>query len=215
MEKQNNKLITVFKVIIYIYFFAGIIWHLLPQTRTMVINITPYGLTFFSIMILFLNKDKNDFKTFLWIASIFIATIIIEIIGVNSALIFGNYSYSNVLGLKLLGVPIVIGLNWTIVIIGLFSLTEDLQLTNILIVCLIIGSLAVLFDIVLEPVAVKLDYWQWESNIIPIKNYLSWFGIAFLFGFVGFKLKLRFRSDIIKHYIIAQFIFLSMLNLFL
>ena len=39
---------------------------------------------------------------------------IAEILGVNYGLIFGKYDYGDNLGLKLLGVPLLIGLNWVV-----------------------------------------------------------------------------------------------------
>lgn len=215
MEKQNNKLKNILITIIYFYFLAGVLWHLLPQTRTLVINLTPYGLVLFSLVVLFNNKNKISHDTIYWILSIFIVTIVVEAIGINSSLIFGDYSYSNILGLKLFGVPIVIGLNWTIVLLGLFTLADNSFNANVFFKSIMIGILAVLFDYILEPVAIKLNYWHWSSDIIPVKNYISWFIIAFSFGYVGFKLKAKFHNDFIIHYIFAQFIFLCMLNLFL
>ena len=215
MEGKKNNLNKIFIAIIYIYFIAGVLWHLLPLTKTIVVNLTPYGLAFFSIIILSFNEENFNNKTVAWIISIFILTIIVEAIGVNTAIIFGNYFYSNVLGIKIFGVPLVIGLNWTIVILGLFTLVENIFYSNIIFNSILIGALAVLFDIILEPVAVKLNYWQWETSFIPLKNYLSWFVIAVVFGFAGFKLKAKFRSRYILHYIFAQFLFLCLLNIFL
>ncbi len=215
MEKQNNKLNKIIIVIIYIYFLAGVLWHILPQTRTIVINLTPYGLAFFSLVILFFNAGKISHKTFYWILSIFVITIIVEGIGVNTSLIFGNYFYSNILGFKLFGVPLVIGLNWTIVLLGLFTLTDNSFKGNIFLNSFMIGILAVLFDYILEPVAIKLNYWHWDANVVPLKNYISWFIISFVFGFIGFKLKSKYKNGLLIHYIFAQFLFLTMLNLLL
>ncbi|MBK7882948.1 MAG: carotenoid biosynthesis protein [Chitinophagaceae bacterium] len=42
------------------------------------------------------------------------------------------------------------------------------------------ATLAVFFDWVMEPVAVKLRYWQWVGLEIPFFNYLSWFIISII-----------------------------------
>ncbi len=215
MEKSNSKLSKIFIVVIYIYFLAGAVWHFLPQTKAMVVQLTPYGLAAFSLAIFSFNQEKINQKTIYWITSIFLATIILEIIGVHTSAIFGSYYYSNVMGIKLFGVPVMIGLNWTVVIIGLFALTENAVKTNIYIKSFMIGLLAVLFDFILEPVAVKLNYWQWENDIIPFKNYAAWFLIALIMSFIGFKLKAKFKNIFIIHYIFAQFLFFILLNLLL
>jgi uncharacterized membrane protein len=66
--------------------------------------------------------------------------------------------------------------------------------------------LAVVFDYVLEPVAINLNYWQWAYNIIPLQNYLAWFLISFGLSFIVYnkvvKLKTsRFnRTDYLVHF---------------
>lgn len=215
MEGSKDNINKIFIATIYIYFLTGVLWHLLPVTKNIVIKLTPYGLAILSLTIFLFNAKRFNAKTVIWIATVFLFTIIVEIIGVNTALVFGDYVYSDVLGFKLFGVPLIIGLNWTIIILGLVSLTDNLVSTNIIFHSILIGAFAVLFDIILEPVALKLNYWEWETLSIPFKNYLSWFIIAFILGLAGFKIKAKFSSRYILHYIFAQFLFLCLLNLFL
>jgi putative membrane protein len=40
--------------------------------------------------------------------------------------------------------------------------------------------LATFFDWIMEPVAMKLGFWQWTNDEIPFFNYTSWFVISFL-----------------------------------
>ena len=37
----------------------------------------------------------------------------------------------------------------------------------------------VCFDLLMEPAAVKLDYWTWLNGHIHLRNYLVWFGLEF------------------------------------
>ena len=37
------------------------------------------------------------------------------------------------------------------------------------------GLLCTLMDFVIEPIAIKYDFWSWEGNEIPLFNYLTWF----------------------------------------
>ena len=46
---------------------------------------------------------------------LFLLVLPLNITGANTGLIFGNYTYGNILGMKVLGVPLIIGLNWFIV----------------------------------------------------------------------------------------------------
>lgn len=78
---------------------------------------------------------------------------------------------------------------------------------------IILGALLmVLFDFIMEPVAIELDFWSWENNIIPMYNYISWFVISLVtmyFCFVLFKT----NKGIVKQVFIAQMAFFLILNI--
>jgi putative membrane protein len=66
---------------------------------------------------------------------------------------------------------------------------------------------AVLFDVVLEPVAMALDYWQWRGDAVPLQNYLAWFVIAFAFSFLYRKMRIRTNTVVPAGYIGIQWLF--------
>ena len=45
------------------------------------------------------------------------------------------------------------------------------------------------FDILMEPAAMALNYWNWENGVVPFQNYLAWFVLSFIFTYTGLKLK--------------------------
>ena len=83
-------------------------------------------------------------KTKLIIAGIIIvACYLLELIGVQTVLLFGNYTYGDYLGFKVLGTPFIIGLLWFIVtfsawqivlLAGKLRLYEQLTLGAIIII---------------------------------------------------------------------------------
>jgi len=151
-----------------------------------------------------------------------------EMIGVNTGILFGDYQYGQVLGPKIVGVPILIGLNWFIIVFCSGSLiTQCIQLlqqkfpvkitstTRTIAVVLGGAAMATCFDIILEPVAVKLNFWSWENGQIPIFNYICWFVISAIL--LGFKISLNKMSENIfaASLFVIQVLFFLMLNLFL
>lgn len=98
---------------------------------------------------------------------------IVEIIGVNTGILFGNYEYGEVLGLQLFGVPILIGITWLLVTVSAWQIV---QLSNFDTWAKIIigGGLVVTFDLLLEQFATAFGLWSWQNGVIPIKNYLTW-----------------------------------------
>lgn len=109
---------------------------------------------------------------------------IVELIGTKTGYLFGEYAYGNSLGPKLLGVPVVIGLNWLIVVRASLSLVESIFKPNKVIVALFVGALCTLLDYLIEPVAIQYDFWSWSSQAIPIFNYVCWFGFSSLFAYL-------------------------------
>ncbi len=55
------------------------------------------------------------------------------------------------------------------------------------------ACMLVLLDLLIEPVAVRLDYWHWADGTVPVKNYLCWFALSGLLLLI-FEL-LRFREQ--------------------
>jgi len=67
----------------------------------------------------------------------------------------------------------------------------------------------------MEPAAVKLGFWQWESATIPTFNYICWFIISALLIWVSRKLKFQKRNDFAVHLLIIQTLFFLTLRIFL
>lgn len=215
MERSNYKLNNSGVIFIYIYFLAGVLWHLLDFSRTIVLYLTPYTLFIASILVIYFGNKKIEIKLISWLFGTFIFTMLIEILGVKSGSIFGNYSYGSILGLKYCDVPIVIGINWTIVIYGLYTISDKIISQSIILKSFLVGVMAVLFDLILEPVAVKLNYWNWQSVTIPVQNYLSWFLISAGVSFIGAKVKLNTDNTLVIHYLFAQYLFFFLLLVFI
>ena len=222
MAKQNEKyflerpkdLKNLYAIIfIYLYFIAGIIWHSWSLTRGLMLQITPYGLFFASILVLYPCINEKKKKLLIWIIITYTTTFILEVIGVKTGIIFGEYSYGFVLGPKFFDVPFIIGLNWVVVILGAIIISKMFS-KNFLLSALIAGLLAVIFDLALEPVAFKFGYWFWQWNIIPLQNYIAWFLISFLSAVFFNLLKVELNSTLPKHYFYAQVIFFIGLNYF-
>ncbi len=75
--------------------------------------------------------------------------------------------------------------------------------------------LIALYDVAIEPVAVKLDYWQWGGGVIPLRNYVMWAVVALVISLPLQVLRIRFRSPLLLVYLGAQLFFFVVLNLVL
>ena len=80
-----------------------------------------------------------------------------------------------------------IAFNWVVVVHGACcvagrALPPGLGKLRRPALALLAGLACAAFDYLMEPVAVRLDYWQWAGGAIPLQNYAAWFAIAALAG---------------------------------
>ncbi|WP_035019721.1 carotenoid biosynthesis protein [Anoxybacillus flavithermus] len=118
--------------------------------------------------------------------AIFIGTMAVEYVGATYSVIFGSYHYTSQFGVTIFGVPIAIGFAWLAVI----GCTHALALrfvspTRPFVASAVGASLAVVLDVVIDPVAyVAKQYWIWEETSVyynvPLENFVSWFVVAFV-----------------------------------
>jgi putative membrane protein len=178
------------------------------------LKLTPYTLLLTGIIVLYVSYKKGELKFLIWCLTIYIVTFTLEVIGTKTGIIFGNYVYGDTLGFKLFEVPFIIGFNWVLIILGAITLAEQIN-KNIFLRALLTGTLAVLFDLVLEPVAIKLNYWNWSSGLIPLSNYYSWFAISFIASLLYDLLKIRINERLPEIYFMIQLIFFVLLSVFI
>ena len=209
---------------------VGLLGILLTPYKDWFVQKTFVNLLLMAVLLVTTHQQKNkQFLVFLLITSI--VGFGMEALGVNTAMIFGNYSYSDILGMKVLNTPLIIGINWFIIIYctGMFTTAYEnymlrrlnesgLAITSRLkIISFIVDAvfLAVMFDWIMEPVAVKLGYWQWQNNIIPLYNYISWAVVSALLLALFRKLNTGRHNIFAIHLFIIQVLFFLILRTFL
>ena len=169
MNLDFNKRISI--GIIWLFHLSGLAG-LLYIDKNLFASLTPLNL-FISSTLLFVNQKSLRKNEIIIVFLIFSIGMIAEILGVNYGLIFGKYDYGNNLGLKLLGVPLLIGLNWVILTFICGSISNHFIKNKYL--SILVGIILMLIiDITLEPTAPVLDYWEFSGSIAPIQNYIGW-----------------------------------------
>lgn len=169
MNLDFNKKISI--GIIWLFHLSGLVG-LLYIDKNLFASLTPLNL-FISSTLLFVNQKSLKKKEIIIVFFIFLIGMIAEILGVNYGLIFGKYDYGENLGLKLLGVPLLIGLNWVVLTFICGSISNHFIKNKYL--TIVVGIILMLIiDITLEPIAPILDYWEFSATIAPIQNYIGW-----------------------------------------
>ena len=208
---QYNLTVNFNKVLAFfvIFYAVGITGMLLPSTFPLFVQLTPLALLLSTAALAIFHTDYSR-KSFLIFGLIYFTGFFIEVLGVHTGLIFGRYIYGPGLGIKVLKTPLIIGLNWLLLVYVTVSLTERLN-TGTAIKVLLSAGILLAYDLVLEQVAPKLEMWSWADETVPLQNYVAWYLIALLFtGIVkisGINMKNRLAALIL----ICQIVFFTVL----
>ena len=209
--KPNNRIKFVSIFLVWLFHVCGVIG-IGFSNKELFISFTPINLLI-SFFLLFSNQIQVNSNTIKTACSIFLIGMIAEILGVNYGYIFGEYTYLDNLGMKIMGVPLMIGIQWVILsfITGSFA---HYFFNNKKFKSIILGVfLMILLDVLIEPVAPDLGFWIFESEVAPLQNYIGWFLIAIpaqiIFHYGVEKKEIAFSSNLL----IVNFFFFGVLNL--
>ncbi|WP_321996776.1 carotenoid biosynthesis protein [Draconibacterium orientale] len=180
--------------IIIIFYLVGFTGLTMPSTRPFFIHLTPFALLLSSLVV-GLFHSKFSAKTILIFVFIYAASFMVELIGVNTGSIFGNYSYGHGLGIKLFNTPLIIGLNWLLLV---YVSNSIMELSNWPLILKVIGAsfLLLAYDLLLEQVAPQLTMWSFSEHTVPVQNYVAWFVLALLFSLLIKLLKINTKNRI-------------------
>ncbi|WP_235298309.1 carotenoid biosynthesis protein [Portibacter marinus] len=169
--------------------------------------LTPLNLLIsLGILVSFHHKKTNTF--YLSMAIIMLAGYAIEVIGVNTGWPFGNYQYGDPLGPKWLGTPFMIGVNWFI--LSYCAAIVFRKVTPSALINAILAGLSITaFDMILEPVAIYLDFWTWSSEQVPIQNYITWAVCITAFVYLYYKMQSKASNPLAKWVLAVQLVFFS------
>lgn len=204
---QENRLVAF---LIIIWYGVGVIGYLIPGLKPLFQLLTPLGLLVAAILLMVYHHPKNT-KSWIAFAAIVVISFLAEVIGVNTHRLFGHYEYGVALGPKLWNTPLVIGLNWLILIYCISYITK--QIRDRWYFPLAGALIMVAFDFMMEPVAVETGMWSWQGGTIPFKNYLDWFLISGLLFLMIRILKVEFNNRIALILFMMQGVFFVALNI--
>lgn len=192
--------IRIVKAILILFFAVGFIGFSLPATHSLFVRLTPFALLMNFALIILYQKEAIKTKTAIAFAFIFLAGFFLELIGTHTGIIFGSYTYGTGLGLKIADTPLMIGINWLMLVWASRIIVDSLPVRPLPAAALA-ALLMTAYDTILEPLAPLLHMWEWEKGFAPLQNYLAWFVIAFGFHTLLFALKIQLKNKI------APFIF--------
>ncbi len=208
MKESYKSYFLYFLILVYISGSIGFV-----VNPTFFCPFTPYTLLF-TCFVFLIHQPVSDKKYISAFLSIAVLGYIIELIGIKTGLLFGNYSYGNGLGLKLLDVPLIISINWAMLICaGIVTVRKVFR--NKFIVISVTALLVTFIDLIIEQVAQKLDFWQFEGGLAGLHNYLGWIGVVVFTSYVFYPAIIKGNSKVSSIVLILQILFFTTLFIFI
>ena len=195
-------------ILLFILHFVGGVALSMDSVKSVFLTLTPFNLALTFVLLIWGNEDFS-FNFFKVISVLFLIGFFVEVLGVYSGLLFGEYHYGKTLGFQFLGVPLIIGVNWVLLVVSSFAVSSYF-VSNSIITVVLSSVIMVLLDLMIEPVAIRLDFWHWQAEVIPLQNYLMWFLVALLMNWILTFNRFKFNVKLGFGLLISQVLFFTL-----
>jgi putative membrane protein len=206
---SKSDLMIAYLCIIYAVGITGILLPLHPDF----ILLTPLNLMISLVFMLWFHPQWSA-KTWFFLAFSFFAGLAAEIFGVNTGLLFGTYSYGDVLGWKIWNTPLIIGVNWMLLSYSTGT-TANVLFPKMHWIGRGIAAaiMMVVLDVLIEPAAIQLGFWSWPEGAPPLQNFLGWFGVALPILLIFAYSQGEIRNKVGVALLVLQFLFFAIIDI--
>lgn len=143
----------------------------------------------FIIALLHASTRLNRSRMLALLLTAFVVSLAFESVGVLTGLVYGPYHYTEKLGYRFLGlVPLIIPIAWFMMmypsfIIADWIIPKTMKIRSIWVAAAGAAAMTA-WDVVMDPVMVKVGHWVWEVNGpyfgIPLQNFFGWWLTTFV-----------------------------------
>jgi len=199
--------------LLLLFYFFGTLGISIEEYKSFFLPLTPLNLLL--TLFIFFKVNNNYSKRFVILSSlIFFIGFSVEAIGVKTGVLFGSYSYGDIFGFKIFETPVIIGVNWLFLALSTNGVVQ--YFTKKAIFLIVIPPLLMTgLDFLVEPVAMKLGFWNWENSIIPLQNYVMWFATSIFIHGLIYLFRPKINAKISFVILITQVIFFGFLHIFI
>ncbi|MBL6658454.1 MAG: carotenoid biosynthesis protein [Flavobacteriales bacterium] len=207
---MNYSKVNISIVVLFIFHTVGVIG-LSSAYQDLFLTLTPLNLLLSLGLFIWANNDFS-IQFYKVISILFALGFLVEVLGVNTGVLFGEYTYGATLGFKLLNTPLMIGVNWILLSLSTFAVCSYF-LKKQLPIILLSSLLMVLMDVLIEPIAITLDFWTWTAGDIPLQNYVMWFFISLIMNSIISYNRLKLDYRVSFGLLLSQILFFTLLSL--
>jgi len=208
-----RRYFLIFWGMVYGFGALGLAW---PTTRQYFLLCVPYVLILGAIHVWVMERPVPMPHSVLLLLGC-LAGWLVEVYGVATGNVFGAYHYGRVLGYAPAGVPLVIGINWLVLVYASAHLSFAAQISPE--IRPFLGATAVMLaDVLIEPVAVFLGFWTWDTPgegslfVAPMRNYMAWWLFSLILLSLAEMAGIRRVNPVVLLYAAFQLAFFFLLN---
>ncbi|CAA9291037.1 MAG: Carotenoid biosynthesis protein [uncultured Adhaeribacter sp.] len=196
--------------VLTVFYLVGFYGLMFSPYQSFFLTLVPFNLLLTNVILFYFHQSfSRPFAVFA--AVVFTVGFLAEIVGIHTALLFGHYHYGAALGFKLAEVPVLIGLNWLMLVYSAGHLVNFLPVPG-WVKAVLAAILMVALDYFIEPVAVHLDFWQWQNGHIPLSNFIGWLGVALVLQFYFQYSRFPKNNQLAPFVFLLQFLFFAALR---
>jgi bisanhydrobacterioruberin hydratase len=196
--------------LLIVFYTVGVVGLSLDSQRDDFLELSFFNLAL-SFGLLLLGRTQHSLKLYGFIFLAFTIGMSVEWIGVHTGFLFGNYRYGESLGFRLFDVPIIIGINWAMLVMISAAVAKTIPVSRWIQIILATAFMVIL-DVLIEPVAIKSDYWIWDGPI-PFSNFIDWFLVTIILQAIYFRLNLAEVNKVAIALYFIQLVFFIILNI--
>ncbi|MGI4740556.1 MAG: carotenoid biosynthesis protein [Janthinobacterium lividum] len=197
--------------LVLLFHLTGFVGLVFSQDKAFYLKYTPLTLLLTAALLAAFQPERS-LLFWLFVMQAFLLGMVAEIVGTNTGLLFGHYTYGATLGPQYMGAPWLIGLNWVVITYLAGILAAYLPVSWWMRV-LVGAVLMVGFDLCLEPVAGRYDFWHWTGDLVPLRNFRDWFLLALLMQLLFVRTPFAKRNALVPLVYLVQLLFFFGLTL--
>ena len=211
IRKAAQERHLLFAALLGIFYLVGAAGLSFEFSRPLFIALIPFTLLGSFFLMLLFNEERFGLREVLFFVMVAILSFALEVAGVKTHVIFGDYYYGSGLGLKVYDTPLMIGLNWVLMVYS-SAAVAGLIIVNPALRAAAAAVLMLLYDILMEQSSATTEMWYWRSGDIPLRNYLTWFAAGLFFQILMTIAGIRIRNRLAPYiYLIQALFFLALI----
>jgi putative membrane protein len=186
------------------WYVVGILGFAIPFTHDFFRHLIPVNIFLTTLLILVYHRPVT-LRFILLTLLVALLGFGSEVAGVKTGLLFGDYAYGSILGPKVAAVPLIMGLNWVLMIYGGLAIASRTA-PGIIPICLLSAVLVTASDIIIEQFAIMTGMWTWSAGDPPIRNYVGWFFVSFILSLIYYRKVKSGKGKVAIHIFVYQMI---------